>query len=144
MTALQENNQSSLVFQIYPTGNSDEDCSHAPRVGHNCLNSPCTPRRNPQEYRDFVNTSFISMGYKSCLIFDQIGQRLRERRIAAAWIGVAHSLFHRFSGWIRAGFSRQVQHLMFSRNASAGVLYPRHFLGVELTAHVISSISRAV
>ncbi len=43
-----------------------------------------------------------------------------------------------------AGFSRQVQHLMFSRNASAGVLYPRHFLGVELTAHVISSISRAV
>ncbi len=49
--------------------------------------------------------------------------------------------------WVKtllAGFSRQVQHLMFSRNASAGVLYPRHFLGVELTAHVISSISRAV
>ncbi len=43
-----------------------------------------------------------------------------------------------------AGFSRQVQHLMFSRKASAGVLYPRHFLGVELTAHVISWISRAV
>ncbi len=33
-----------------------------------------------------------------------------------------------------AGFSDQVQHLRFSRNASAGVLYPRHFLGVELTA----------
>ena len=49
-----------------------------------------------------------------------------------------------FELWADAGFSRQVQHLMFSRNASAGVLYPRHFLGVELTAHVISSISRAV
>ena len=43
-----------------------------------------------------------------------------------------------------AGFTDQVQHLRFSRKASAGVLKPRHFLGVELMAQVSSSISRAL
>ena len=43
-----------------------------------------------------------------------------------------------------AGFTDQVQHLRFSRKASAGVLKPRDFLGVELIAQVRSSMSRAV
>jgi predicted transposase YbfD/YdcC len=43
-----------------------------------------------------------------------------------------------------AGFTDQVQHVRFSRKASAGVLKPRDFLGVELTAQVRSSMSRAV
>ena len=43
-----------------------------------------------------------------------------------------------------AGFTDQVQHLRFSRKASAGVLKPRDFLGVELMAQVRSSMSRAV
>ena len=45
---------------------------------------------------------------------------------------------------VGAGFTDQVQHLRFSRKASAGVLKPRHFLGVELMAQVSSSISRAL
>ena len=72
--------------------------------------------------------------------------------VAVSWDRALDTVAARFARIVRehgpdavaAGFSRQVQHLMFSRNASAGVLYPRHFLGVELTAHVISSISRAV
>ena len=44
----------------------------------------------------------------------------------------------------RAGFTDQVQHVRFSRKASAGVLKPRDFLGVELMAQVRSSMSRAV
>ena len=43
-----------------------------------------------------------------------------------------------------AGFTDQVQHLRFSRKASAGVLKPSDFLGVELMAQVRSSMSRAV
>ena len=44
----------------------------------------------------------------------------------------------------RDGFTDQVQHLRFSRKASAGVLKPRDFRGVELMAQVRSSMSRAV
>ena len=59
--------------------------------------------------------------------FDVIAQHLADR------------------GWrVVAGFTDQVQHLRFSRKASAGVLKPRHFLGVELMAQVSSSISRAL
>ena len=43
-----------------------------------------------------------------------------------------------------AGFTDQVQHLRLSRKASAGVLKPRDFLGVELMAQVRSSMSRVV
>ena len=43
-----------------------------------------------------------------------------------------------------AGFTDQVQRLRFSRKASAGVLKPRDFRGVELIAQVRSSMSPAV
>ena len=44
-------------------------------------------------------------------------------------------------GWIHRSSE---QHLRFSRKASAGVLKPRDFRGVELMAQVRSSMSRAV
>ena len=43
-----------------------------------------------------------------------------------------------------SGFTDQVQHLRFSRKASAGVLKPRDFRCVQLMAQVRSSMSRAV
>ena len=50
------------------------------------------------------------------------------------------SMYHfdvRFPGWIHISSAT----FMFSRKASAGVLNPRHFLGVELMAHVNSLMS---
>ena len=87
----------------------------------------------------------VALGRTNLWLVTANGVALAIALYACAFLNIpriiaVYNVFHS----LEAGFSRQVQHLMFSRNASAGVLYPRHFLGVELTAHVISSISRAV
>ena len=81
----------------------------------------------------------IDASEADCYLMSLVENLARRHRSSIDLINAIISLKER-----GAGFTDQVQHLRFSRKASAGVLKPRDFRGVELMAQVRSSMSRAV
>ena len=115
------------------------------------LESFVTKRRDRKAALRFLKKSMKRFGAPKMIVTD----RLRSYRAAMSELGNmprqetgrwlnnraenSHLPFRR-RGWIHISSAT----FMFSRKASAGVLNPRHFLGVELMAHVNSLMSSRV